>query len=129
MGVTEGGEATAYPFSVMSEAGAANDSVGGVPVAVFWGGDTADALDTRELSQGRSIGTGLAYLRTVEGRELTFTKEGDLFRDGETSSEWTLLGEAISGPLAGTRLQIAVHRNEFWFVWGAFFPAGEVYEG
>ena len=128
VGVTEGGAATAYPFPVISEVGAVNDSVGGVAVAVFWGGDTADALDTREVSEGRSIGTGLAYLRTVDGQELTFTKEGDLFRDAETSSEWTLLGEAVSGPLAGTRLQIAVHRNEFWFVWGAFFPEGAVYE-
>ena len=128
VGVTEGGAATAYPFPVISEVGAVNDSVGGVKVAVFWGGDTADALDARQVSEGRSIGTGLAYLRTVGGRELTFTKEGDLFRDNETSSEWTLLGEAVSGPLAGTRLRIAVHRNEFWFVWGAFYPEGEVYE-
>ncbi len=129
VGVTEGGEAAAYPFPVISEAGAVNDAVGGVPVAVFWGGDTADALDTRAVSEGRPIGTGVAYLRTADGRELTFTKEGEVFRDAETSSTWTLLGEAVSGPLAGTRLQLAVHRNEFWFVWGAFFPQGEVYEG
>ena len=129
VGVTEGGGATAYPFPVISVAGAVNDSVGGVPVAVFWGGDTADALDTRNLSEGRSIGTGLAYKRTVDGQELTFTKEGELFRDLETSSRWTLLGEAISGPLAGKRLEIAVHRNDFWFAWGAFFPDGLVYEG
>ena len=129
VGVTEGGGATAYPFPVISAAGAVNDSVGGVAVAVFWGGDTADALDTRNLSEGRSIGTGLAYRRTVDGRELTFAKEGELFRDLETSSRWTLLGEAISGPLEGKRLEIAVHRNEFWFAWGAFYPDGAVYEG
>ncbi|MDE0170114.1 MAG: DUF3179 domain-containing protein [bacterium] len=129
VGVTEGGGATAYPFPVISALGAVNDSVGGVPVAVFWGGETADALDTRNLSEGRSIGTGLAYLRTVDGQELTFAKEGDLFRDLETSSQWTLLGEAVSGPLAGNRLEIAVHRNEFWFAWGAFYPDGAVYEG
>ena len=128
VGVTEGGAATAYPFPVISEVGAVNDSVGGVKVAVFWGGDTADALDTRQVSEGRSVGTGVAYVREVDGRELTFTREGDLFRDNETSSEWTLMGEAVSGPLAGTRLRIAVHRNEFWFVWGAFYPEGEVYE-
>ena len=129
VGVTEGGAATAYPFPLISALGAVNDTVGGVPVAVFWGGDTADALDTRQVSEGRVVGTGIAYLRTVDSRELSFTKEGDLFRDRETSSEWTLLGEAISGPLAGSRLQVAVHRNEFWFVWGAFFPDGHVWEG
>lgn len=129
VGVTEGGAAAAYPFPVISQAGAVNDTVGGVAVAVFWGGDTADALDTRAVSEGRPVGTGVAYLRTAGGRELTFTKEGEVFLDAETASTWTLLGEAVAGPLAGTRLQLAVHRNEFWFVWGAFFPQGEVYEG
>ncbi len=129
VGVAEGGGATAYPFPLLSKVGVVNDAVGGVPVAVFWGGDTADALDTGRVSEGRTVGTGIAYLRTVAGSELTFTKEGDLFKDSKTSSEWTLLGEAISGPLAGNRLELAIHRNEFWFAWGAFFPDGVVYEG
>ena len=129
VGVTIGAAATAYPFPLLAEAGAVNDTVGRVPIAVFWGGDTADALDTRVVADGRAIGTGIAYLRQVDGRPLTFVKEGELFRDRETSSTWTLLGEAVSGPLAGTRLEIAVHRNDFWFAWGAFFPDGKVYEG
>ena len=129
VGVTIGGAATAYPFPLLTEAGAVNDSVGGIPITVFWGGDTADALDSRVVRDGRAIGTGIAYLRQVDGRPLTFVKEGGVFRDQETSSTWTLLGEAINGPLAGTRLEIAVHRNDFWFAWGAFFPDGDVYEG
>lgn len=127
--VTIGDTATAYPFPLLSEVGAVNDTVGGVPITVLWGGDTADALDTRVVRDGRAIGTGIAYLRQVDGRPLTFVKEGEVFVDQETLSTWTLLGEAISGPLAGTRLEIAVHRNEFWFAWGAFFPDGDVYEG
>ena len=129
VGVTIGGAARAYPFPLLAEVGAVNDSVGRVPIAVFWGGDTADALDSRVVREGRAIGTGIAYLRQVDGRPLTFVKEGEVFRDQETSSTWTLLGEAVSGPLAGTRLEIAAHRNEFWFAWGAFFPDGDVYEG
>lgn len=129
VGVTVGGAATAYPFPLLAEVGAVNDSVGGIPITVFWGGDTADALDSRVVRDGRAIGTGIAYLRQVDGRPLTFVKEGEVFRDRETSSTWTLLGEAVGGPLAGTRLEIAVHRNEFWFAWGAFFPEGEVHEG
>ncbi|MDE0368794.1 MAG: DUF3179 domain-containing protein [bacterium] len=129
VGVTIGGAATAYPFPLLAEVGAVNDSVGGVPITVFWGGDTADALDSRVVREGRAIGTGIAYLRQVDGRPLTFFKEGEVFRDQETSSTWTLLGEAVSGPLAGSRLEIAIHRNEFWFAWGAFFPEGDVYEG
>jgi len=128
VGVTVGGGAKAFPFPALSEVKVVNDSVGGVPVAVFWGGDTADALDTGVVREGQTIGTGIAYLRQVDGRPLHFIAEGELFRDQETSSTWNLLGEAVAGPLTGTRLEIAVHRNEFWFVWGAFFPDGEVYE-
>ncbi len=128
VGVDLDGRATAYPFSVLNRLGAVNDTIGEVPIAVFWGGDTADALDTPTVRDGRSIGTGIAFYRQVADRTLTFAKEGELFRDAETNSTWTLLGEGVTGPLAGTRLEIAPHRNEFWFAWGAFYPEGEVYE-
>ena len=129
VGVNVAGAAAAYPFPLLTELGVVNDEVGGVPVAVFWGGDTADALDTGLVREGKAIGTGVAYVRKADNRELTFEKVGDMFRDIETGSTWTLLGEAISGPLAGTRLEIAVHRNDFWFAWGAFYPEGRVFEG
>lgn len=128
VGVTAGGEERAYPFSEISRAGAVNDAVGGVPVAVFWGGETADALDRGLIADSRTIGTGLAFLAEAEGRVLTFSKEGATFRDAETGSVWNLLGQAVDGPLAGTRLRLAHHRNEFWFAWAAFFPDGTVYQ-
>ena len=131
VGVSAGGEERAYPFSVISRAGAVNDAVGGEPVAVFWGGETADALDRGSIADSRTIGTGAAYLAEAEGRVLTFSKEkdGDLFRDAETGTVWNLLGQGVDGPLAGTSLRLADHRNEFWFAWAAFYPSGTVYEG
>ena len=128
VGVTAGGEERAYPFSVISRAGAVNDAVGGVPVAVFWGGETADALDRGLIADSRTIGTGVAFLAEADGRALTFSKEGESFRDAETGSAWNLLGWAVDGPLAGARLRLADHRNEFWFAWAAFFPGGTVYQ-
>ena len=129
VGVSAGGEERAYPFSVISRSGAVNDEVGGAPVAVFWGGETADPLDGGNIADSRTVGTGVAYLAEAEGQVLTFAKEGDRFRDAETGSTWTLLGWAIDGPLAGTWLRLADHRNEFWFAWAAFYPEGTVYEG
>ena len=129
VGVTLADGAKAFPFSLISDVGTVNDVVGGVPIVVFWGGNTLDALDTDQVATGRVIGTGLAYLATVGQQTLTFTKEGDTWIDAETGTTWSLLGEAIDGPLAGERLELAIHRNEFWFVWGAFFPDGAVYEG
>lgn len=129
VGVTVGDGAKAFPFSEIAPLGTVNDMVGGVPVAVFWGGNTSDALDTDRVATGQEIGTGVAYVRSVGDQTLTFAKEGDVWTDEETGSTWTLLGEAVSGPLAGERLEIAIHRNEFWFAWGAFFPDSEVFVG
>lgn len=131
VGVTVGDGSKAFPFSVIAEERAVNDEVGGTPVVVFWGAeDTADALDSGNVTEGVAIGTGVAYERTVDGQTLTFTANGDdTFTDAETGSTWNLLGIALEGELAGSRLTIATHRNEFWFAWGAFFPEAGVYEG
>ena len=129
VGVTVDGRDKAYPFSVISPVGAVNDVVGDTPIVVFWGApDTADALDTADITQGKSIGTGVAYDRTVNGTVLTFVANGDdSFTDHETNTTWNLLGRAISGPLEGTQLDVVVHRNDFWFAWSAFNPDDPVF--
>jgi hypothetical protein len=121
----------AYPFSVISSERAVNDDLDGEPILVVWGSaDTASALDGSEIADGRAIGAGLAYLRTLDGRVLTFDPlDGDLFRDRETGSTWDLLGNAMDGPLKGRSLVSAVHTNEFWFAWAAFNQGAPVYTG
>jgi hypothetical protein len=128
--VTVHGTAKAYPFSVIESARAVNDAVGGVDIVVLWGGDTADALDAGQIALAAGIGTGIAFDRTVEGRALTFTADGDgIFVDAETGSQWDLNGTALAGPLMGTQLAPVVHGNEFWFAWAAFNAGAEVYVG
>ncbi len=123
-------EDVAYPFHLIEAAGAINDQVDGEPIVVIWGApETADALDASSIANGRSVGTGVAYLSTVDGDTLTFAAIGDdRFVDEETGTTWTLLGDAIEGPLAGSRLQLAPHRNEFWFAFQAFFPDARVWQ-
>ncbi len=130
VGVDEGGEVKAYPFSVLSEELVVNDVVGGVPVVIMWGDpSTADALDEASIPDSRGVGTGVAYRATVAGTVLTFDPhtDEDLFIDRETSSVWTLFGTAIGGPLEGTQLEIALHRNEFFFAFAAFFPDADIH--
>jgi len=128
VGVTLDDNEKAYPFDVLAVEPAVNDEVAGTPIAVFWGGETADALDTRNIADGDAIGSGIAYDRRVGDQTLTFSPAGDdLFTDAETASTWTLLGVAIDGPLAGEQLEVVTHRNEFWFAWAAFFPDAPVY--
>ncbi|MEA1903560.1 MAG: DUF3179 domain-containing protein [Actinomycetota bacterium] len=121
----------AYPFSLINDAKAVNDTVAGQPLVVFWGAeDTADALDSGVIADAAGVGTGIVYSAEVDGRVLTFDSVGDTeFVDRETGTTWSILGKAISGELAGTELELLPHRNEFWFAWQAFFPDAEVWTG
>ena len=75
----------------------------------------------------RDIGTGIAFSREVDGAVMTFeAAAGATFVDLETGSTWNILGEAISGPLAGSQLSLVQHQNEFWFAWSAFHPGAAV---
>lgn len=128
VGVSIDGAQAAYPFETIRDAGAINDEVEDTPVVVMWGGDTADALDTSEISDGEAIGTAVAYDRRVGDETLTFSATSDdQFTDAETGSTWNLLGQATAGPLEGEQLDTVTHRNEFWFAWAAFFPSAPVY--
>ena len=118
----------AYPFSVISGPGVVNDVVAGTDVVVFWGGDTADALDGGSIATSQAIGTAVAYSPVVDGQALTFVPTADsVYEDEQTGSSWNILGVATDGPLAGQVLEPVIHRNEFWFAWAAFFPDGDVY--
>lgn len=129
--VVAAGTRKAYPFSVISPERAVNDNIDGEPILVVWGSaGTASALDGSDIAGGRAIGAGLAYLRTLDGRVLTFDPlDGGLFRDRETGSTWDLLGNATDGSLKGRHLIPAVHTNEFWFAWAAFNQGSPVYTG
>ncbi|MGH8945940.1 MAG: DUF3179 domain-containing (seleno)protein, partial [Acidimicrobiia bacterium] len=131
VGVTlEDGE-KAYPFSILEETGVVNDEIGERPVVVFWGAaDTADALDSGDISAAAAVGTAVAYDPVVKGRHLTFERIGDTtFQDVETGTTWSIMGEATAGELEGTELALLPHRNDFWFAWQAFFPTAELHQG
>ncbi|HSL58479.1 MAG TPA: DUF3179 domain-containing protein [Acidimicrobiales bacterium] len=130
VGVSAGGEETAYPFSVLESELVVNDTVGGEPVVVWWGGGTVDALDAGRIADSQAIGTAIAFDPRVGDRSLTFEAADDgRFRDTETGTEWNLLGQAVAGELAGEALATVTHRNEFWFAWAGFFPDARVFEG
>jgi hypothetical protein len=128
--VSVNGKEKAYPFEVISREKAVNDTVGGEPVVVLWGSaDTASALSDSDITKGQAVGVGVAYSRTLDGRTLTFKPDGDGFRDEETGTAWNIVGQAVSGPLAGQRLKASISANYFWFAWAAFYSDGDVYVG
>jgi len=47
--------------------------------------------------------------------------------DRQTGSHWNALGEAVSGPLKGTRLEAVPGGVHFAFAWLAFRPDSEIH--
>jgi len=121
-------EAVAYPYNVLSNENVINDTVGGEEVAIFWTEGTASALDTSNIPEGRDVGSAVAYSRIVDDSILDFEfKDGKIF-DLQTSSEWNVLGQAITGELKGKQLTPVVSINHFWFSWAAFKPETRIYQ-
>lgn len=114
IGVHLNGEARAYPIRVLNWHELVNDLAGGQPVLVSW---------------CPLCGSGVVFDARVEGRRLTFGVSGLLWQrnvlmfDRETDSLWSqLLMEAVTGPLAGTRLNVLPARDTTWGDWKKAFP-------
>jgi hypothetical protein len=123
--VGEGVDAVAVPFSELRTVGVATITVGGDELVVMWGPGTASALNSARIDDSRDIGATGVFRPLVDGRRLTFVREGGEdapIRDKETGSTWSILGIAIDGDLEGSTLEPVVHANHFWFAWAAFAP-------
>ena len=123
--VTTGGDAdpVAYPWEALEEQRVIADVVDGEAVVVLWAPGTASALDTANISAGKDVGAAGVFRPVADGKELTFVPDGEeRFRDEETGSTWSVLGEAVDGPLTGTQLERVTHDDTFWFVQFAFRP-------
>ena len=127
--VTIGDVDAAFPFSVLEVERVVNYTIGGQDLAVFFKPGTRSALDSGLIERSREVGATGIFDTSIDGRELTFRADGDRFVDNETGSVWTILGEAVEGPLTGKKLTPIVHANHFWFAWGAFKPDTKIYEG
>ncbi|MCO5182439.1 MAG: DUF3179 domain-containing protein [Anaerolineae bacterium] len=119
----------AYPLSILFEQGVINDTRGGRDLVVFHVGGTASVLDARSIADSDDVGATGVFDPNLDGRKLTFRKDGEQIFDNETGSEWNVLGQAIAGELAGTRLDPIIHADHFWFSWAAFKPETEIYQG
>jgi len=126
--VVLGGEAVAYPNEILQQVAVVNDTVGGVPVTVFWQPGLASALDSRQIATGQDVGANAVYERTVNGQVLTFRWDGTAITDAQTGSTWDFLGQATEGELAGQSLLPVVKVDHFWFSWAAFRPDTRVYQ-
>ena len=129
--LTVGAAAAAFPFPLLESRGVVHHSVGGQALAVFFQPGARSALDGPYIGDSKEVGATGVFDRELDGQVLTFraADDGKGFVDAETGSQWSILGRAVAGPLAGQQLTPIVHANHFWFAWAAFRPDTEVVQG
>jgi len=127
IGLGDPGDPVAVSLKALSKARVLELDVSGDAVVIWAVEGLRSALDTADIAEGRELAASGAFLRMVNGRQLTFAAADEgTFRDNETGSTWDILGRALTGPLEGSRLEPAPHLDTFWFSWAAFHPETRV---
>jgi len=124
VGVVLGGEARAYPLRVLNWHEVANDTLGGIPIAVTYSPltDSVVVFDRRVGSETLTFGiSGLLY----NSNQLLYERRPP----GAPSSLWSqLLFRAVAGPAAarGEALTVVPSQLVTWDTWRASEPATTV---
>jgi hypothetical protein len=115
LGVESGADARAYPLETLARIGPVlNDSLGAAEIVVRCRPGTLQAL---------------AFHRRVGDHALDFShSETRGVYDEQTGSVWNEMGEAVSGPLAGTQLAYLESGIEEWYAFAAYHPDAEIFE-
>ncbi len=97
-------------------------------MVIFWKTGQVTALEASGVDAGRDVGSVGVFVPAVNGQTLTFTVDGDDFRDVETGSLWSIAGQASEGPLRGATLERIHHFDTFWFAWSTYRPGTTLIE-
>ncbi len=123
LGLDDPEHPVAVPLAVLADTRVLELEVAGRDVVVWAAAGLRSALDTDDIAEGREVAATGAFLPRADDRDLTFHAAGpQTFVDDQTGSTWDVLGRAVSGPLAGARLEPVGHLDTFWFAWAAFHP-------
>ncbi len=116
--VGAGRAAYAFPLKMLNYHELVNDRIAGEPLLISYCPLCASAV---------------VYRRIVDGQELLFGNTSALYEsdlvmfDHQTGSYWfQVAGEAIVGPLTGTRLQALPSSTMSWGAWRALYPDSRV---
>jgi hypothetical protein len=108
LGIASGKVAKAFPAADLAQHGAVFDQVPDGPISVTWCGVCNTGLVFRAEVKGRTL--HFQYDRMVGGNEVQ--------KDLETGTSWQQAsGEAIDGPLKGTRLKLYPAVRTTWAEW------------
>lgn len=109
----------AYPIKALIAAGGVvNDTLAGVPVAVFVESDTQTALAVSRIADGQTL--------TFEARKIDGETRPAFF-DKETGTRWSLEGAAEAGSLKGKTLARLDNHLSQWYGWAAYYPDTSIF--
>lgn len=113
LGAVGGKSARAWPFDELIHAPVVNDRLADQPVLVTFQSDSK---------------TAALFSRVVGDRTLSFQMQDGKLVDQETKSVWSpRTGEAISGPLDGSRLTHLPGSVSYREAWHVFYPESTFY--
>ncbi len=121
-------EYKAYPYSITERNNVINDVVNGKPILILHLNGALSALDSRDISKAKNVGSTGVFSRNVDDKILTFKYRNFKVIDNQTNSVWSITGKAIEGKLKGTQLKSVLYGDYFSFAWFAFRPETELYE-
>jgi hypothetical protein len=113
IGVASGKVAKAFPAADLGQHGAVSDKLPDAPISVTW---------------CVVCNTGIVFRAELKGRTLRFQYDrmvaaNEVQKDLETGSSWQqATGEAIDGPLKGTRLTLYPSVRTTWAAWRKRYP-------
>jgi hypothetical protein len=119
--------ALAVPLVTLQERQVIHTVLADQEILLWWIPGTNSALNLHDIVFSVDVGSVGVFSPIVDGRQLRFRPDGLMFVDEQTESRWNLLGQAVDGPLAGTRLPPIEHLDTFWFAWAAFWPDTVIY--
>lgn len=127
LGIRIGNNAKAYPLNNLKSNPIKYDTLNNTEFVIFYTKGMNSALDSSIINEGKDIGMTGVFIPYVNGQRLNFIKDNEnQIIDTNTSSKWSILGKALSGPLIGTQLTPIVHGDVFWFAWSSFNPFTDI---
>lgn len=112
VGVRDGKDSVAVPVEGLGKSRLVQITVAQQPLVVYYSPQQKTAAVFRGTIQGKK----LKFRLRTEGADVFLEDEG-------TKSRWSPLeGVALSGPLAGSRLEAFPYLLSFWYAWSAYQP-------
>jgi len=105
-----------------------NDRLNGAAVAIFSKADVLSAVDATMIERSQETLMAAAFSWKLNGKTLTFMRDGDQVIDATTASVWNIFGKAISRPQTGQALTPVDSGIHFAFAWLAFYPEADIYK-